>query len=65
MPETSSGHYGKFVALDPDSLKMDRLHPTQSEQLENEKFADYQFWQLFTYLKPDQYNEILKIAERS
>jgi CRISPR/Cas system CMR-associated protein Cmr1 (group 7 of RAMP superfamily) len=64
MPETFSGYYQKFVTLDPDSIKIYRFHPTKSELLENENFADYQFSQLFSYLSLQQYREILKMAER-
>lgn len=64
MPETFSDYYQKFVTLDPETIKIYRFHPTKSELLEKEKFADYQFSQLFSYLNLDQYKEILKIAER-
>jgi len=64
IPETFSGIYKKFVTLDPDSIKIYRFHPTKSELLENDKFADYQFSQLFSYLSLEQYEEILKTALR-
>lgn len=63
-PETFSGHYKKFITLDPSSIKIYRFHPTKSELLEKETFVDYQFSQLFSYLTLEQYKEILQIAER-
>ncbi len=64
IPETFSGYYKKFCVFNPDSIRIYRFYPTKSELLENEKFADYQFSQLFSYLNLEQYTEILKIAER-
>lgn len=64
VAEAFSDHYQKFVTLDPNSIKIYRFHPTKSELLENEKFEDYQFSQLFSYLSSEQYKEILKMAER-
>ena len=62
--ETFSSIIKNYVTLDPDSMKIYRFHPTKSELLENDKFADYQFSQLFSYLSLEQYEEILKIAQR-
>ncbi len=64
LPETFSDYYKQFVTLDPDTIKIYRFHPTKTELLENENFVDYQFSQLFSYLSPEQYREILRIAER-
>lgn len=63
VPETFHA-YKNFVTLDPNRIKIYRFHPTKSELMENEKFENYQFSQLFSYLSPEQYEEILKIAER-
>jgi hypothetical protein len=64
LPETFSGIYKQFITLDPASILIYKFHPTKSELLENGKFADYQFSQLFSYLSLEQYAEILKIAKR-
>lgn len=64
LPETFSDYYKQFVTLDPDSIMIYRFHPTKTELLENENFADYQFSQLFSYINLEQYREIMKIAKR-
>jgi hypothetical protein len=63
-PETFSGYYKKYITLDPESIRIYRFYPTKSELLEKETFDDYQFSQLFSYLTPEQYKEILRLAER-
>ena len=64
IPEILSGHYQKSITLDPASIKIYRFHPTKTELQESEKFANYQFSQLYSYLSSEQYNKILEIAER-
>ncbi len=64
LPETRLGKYKKFVTLDPESIKIYLFRPTKAEMLENEKFSDYNFSRLFSYISLEQYTEILKITER-
>jgi hypothetical protein len=64
IPETFSGHYKKCITLDPGSIKIYRFHPTKSELMESDVFADFRFSQLYSYLTLEQYKEILRRAER-
>jgi hypothetical protein len=64
LPETFSGHYQKFVTLDPDSIMIYRFHPTKRELQETDFFSDYQFSELYTYITREQYEYILKNAQR-
>jgi hypothetical protein len=56
-----SAGYRYYLTLEPSSIEVFRFHPTKEEVTEQ---IDVRFAQLFTYIKSDQYQQILKMAKR-
>ena len=56
-----SNKYKYYVTLDPESVEIFRFHPTKEEITEQ---MELRFAQLYTYLDPAQYDQIIKMARR-
>ena len=60
-PLSNLTNYKYYLTLDPSSIQVYRFYPTKEEVSEK---TELQFAQLFTYIKSEQYNKILEIANR-
>ncbi len=60
-PMVEMSDYKYYLTLEPLSIQFYNFYVTKEEISE---VTGLQFAQIFTYVKPEQYDEILKIANR-